>query len=376
MKQIADLYQSLNSDPAREKLGFSSEMEAANLELITSRNQQEAATSLGKWLHRFQPCLFGRVSAKLDRIHYCILNEADLLSQDEFIKRKVQQARQEWTRAAFEGRKSAFVILAVSEKLALAAPDIQLNQFAQRLCSLYLLEENISNDLVYTDEVFLEKPDSQRTTWRWLAGVNFFAAAADRRWWQDHRIPGGVGFSVNSVGHLVKSGALMQELNEVASDAAPLVSTKVDSLAKALEFAMRTIWNAADAASGKATQLLPLGDQALLPVRECPADLPGFLKEKNYCTYLGYYHTDVTLPSDYFLPDVRRSPRIHAQELDFTYLFRDHVDNPAYSTMGEGRRIRGDGPIGSPSLPGKTTKSEPIEVQISESLRLRDALGG
>lgn len=369
---VAGLYQKLTTDSLRADLGFSSDFHDTNEAIVNSKSHSDAEGHLAAWLHRSQPCLFGRVSAKLDRIHYCVLMENDLLGDDESIKRKIQQARRAWTRAAFEGRKSAFVVLAASEKLAHAAPDISMNRLAQRLCSLYLLEENIANDVIYTDEVFLEKPDGERATWKWLAGVNFFAAAGDRRWWQDHRVPGGIGFSVNSVGHLVKSGALLQELNELIPESSPLISTKIESLEKALEFAMRTIWNASTAASGKATELLPLGDTSQLPVTKCPAELPRFLQDKNYCAYRGYYHTDVTLPSDYFLPDVTRSNRIAPVDLDFTYLFGDHVDNPAYDTMGMGLRIRGGASAVVSS--GKLAKAAPASIPVSASARLSEAL--
>lgn len=373
-RQIADLYSKLHKDTYRKNIIFSIDMQAANAELLAAASEREAAETLSKWLHRFQPCLFGRISAKLGRIQYCILSERDLLGDDDSIKTKIQEARAEWTRDGFLGQKSGFVILALSEKLSEAAPDLAMNQFAQRLCSLYLDEESIANDIIYTDEVFLEKPGKERMTWKWLAGVNFFAAAADGRWWQDHRIPGGLGFSINSVGHLVKTGVLQQELNEaLLAGEEPLASSKIDSLKKALEFAMRTIWNASDAISGKATELLPLGDQNLLPTAKCPTNLPHFLESKNYCTYQGFYNTDVTLPKDYFLPDFQRPKRIRPLNLDFTYLFQDDIGNPAHITMGKGRRVRGSDHPRYESA-HKLAKAEPNVVRVSSSPRLLAAL--
>ena len=81
-----------------------------------------------------------------------------------------------------------------------------------------------------------------------MAGVNVFAAAADGRRWQDHRIPGGLGFSVNSVGHLVKSKIMQTALRDfrqiIGETSAPFPTTPVGSLPSALEFAMRTIHGA------------------------------------------------------------------------------------------------------------------------------------
>jgi hypothetical protein len=68
--------------------------------------------------------------------------------------------------------------------------------------------------------------------------------------------------------------------------------------------------------------------------------LPTNLKGKDFCEYVGYYHTDITIPSEYFRPDVQRPPTQTGRLLDFTYLFDDSVENPAFSEMGKGIRVR------------------------------------
>jgi hypothetical protein len=70
-------------------------------------------------------------------------------------------------------------------------------------------------DYAHLEQIYLQKPDARMTTWKWFAGVNYFCAQGDKRWWQDHRIPGGMAFSVNSVGHLVKSGMIAKAMNEL-----------------------------------------------------------------------------------------------------------------------------------------------------------------
>jgi hypothetical protein len=372
--RIADLYARLNPDPARDELGFSPEMAAAQDRMFApGAGADDISQTLAEWLNRHQPCLFGRMSAKAGLIRYCILNEADLLGADEAICDKIQAARTHWTREGFEGSKSGFIVLAVSPKLARAAPNDVLKRFVARLCALYLLEEEIEEDEIYLDEVFLENPAGRGTTWKWLAGVNVFSANGDRRWWQDHRIPGGLGFSVNSVGHMVKSKRLLtgvRELEEkLGEPGEDFATTKVgDTLESALEYAMRTIYNATQAVSGKATELLPLPDDLqTLPVTQCPAQLPRFLADKNYCEYQGYYHTDVTIPSDYFLPDVERPADVDPLRLDFTYLINNHVDNPSYRTVGSGRRIRG----AADSIESKILRAEPLEVPVDHFERPR-----
>jgi hypothetical protein len=335
----------LKPDDWRQQVGFSPEVEAVNRSLFESGiSKAESIRILSDWLQAHQPCLFGRIAAKHGALSYCSLNESDLEQSDDAIREKIQTSRLEWTREGFEGKKSGFIILAVSPRIAYARPSPEMRELARRLCYLYL-ETEIRMDHIHLDQIYLQQPGSRLTTWKWYTGVNYFCAQGDMRWWQDHRIPGGMAFSVNSVGHLVKSGIIanaMRELGELTGtpDEDYPVS-KVDSLDKALELAMRTIAMASETESGRATELLPLAsDRSEMPVPECPVKLSKLVSDKDYCEYRGWYHTDYTLPSEYFLPDVRRPTELKAHSLDFTYLFHQNIDNPDFRLMGEGHQIR------------------------------------
>lgn len=347
MDSMASLMARLTPDPWRRDVGFSADIDEANNILFSPRTtDQESIQTIGQWLQQNQPCLFGRIAAKLGFIRYCILKESDLLLPDEVIEQKIQHARRRWLRDAFEGKTSNFIIVATSPALSEAVPDQVVAQIAQRLCSLYL-RIDAGFDQIHHENIFLEKPGHDRMTWRWLAGVNYFCSQGDKRWWHDHRFPGGMAFSVNSVGHFVRSEKIanaMIELNRIlgVSDEEGWNDSKVDSLEKALVLAMRTISLASETSSGNSTQLLTLPTnlhESNLP--KCPVELPKSLLGKNYVEYVGYYHTDYTLPSEYFLPDVERSTSTPFF-LDFTYLFHKHVSNPDFFTMGEGQRIRED----------------------------------
>lgn len=377
----------LRPDEWRTQRGFSEEVDEANRLLFDPRlTRTEGEAVVGGWLQKWQPCLFGRIAAKLGSLTYCLLSEADLNEPDESIQAKIQAARVSWTREAFEGRKSGFIVLAVSPAIASAIPGPEVQDLARRLCFLYLQTE-IELDRIHLEDVFLEKPGARRTTWRWHAGVNYFCTQADRRWWNDHRIPGGLAFSVNSVGHLVKSGmiakamAQLDELTGAGTEQYP--ETRIDSLDKALELAMRTIAMASDTVSGKATELLPLpADRSQLPVSECPVKLSRLVADRNFCQYSGYYHTDVTLPPEYFLPDVERPGTARRHLLDFTYLFHKSVENPAHALMGEGQQIRSVSVGGaampplrdSESVQARQLKGHEEEVLINEHERLRESL--
>jgi hypothetical protein len=368
VRSIADIVSELSADPWRTQRAFDAEFAVAN-EKLFGASADDAASVLREWLSRHQPCLFGRIAAKRDLLTFCILDEEDLTKRDDQIRDKIQAARLQWTKVGYEGRKSGFIVLAISKRVAEAEPNATLQEFARRLCQLYLLDE-CGPDQILLDEIYLERPGPQRSVWKWVTGVNVFSAAGDGRWWQDHRIPGGLGFSVNSVGHMVKSSQLSDwtaELDRIFGDDATeqFAQRVVDSLPKALDFAMRTISKATDTVSGKATMLLQ--DPGNLPVK-CPVELSPSLKDKNYCEYAGYYHTDITIPSVYFRPEVQRPSAIERIILDFTYLFRNEVDNPAFHTMGAGRRVRGEAPE------DKTARAVPKLVSIDGETRLRSAL--
>jgi hypothetical protein len=342
METCAQLLAQLVPDSWREETGFTNEVLTAQAELYRVDSDEERALILAQWLERYQPCLFGRIAAKLGLISYCFLTEDDLRQPDDVIRDKIQYHRTAWTREGYHGTKSAFVLVALSERIATATPSAAVRELAKRLCSLYLLDDS-EEDRILCDDIFLEKPGSARVTWKWKTGVNYFSAQGDGRWWADHRIPGGMAFSVNSVGHMVKSGRLkdhMEKLNaEFGVSDEPWNASRVDSLPKALTLAMKTIANAVDTISGRATELLPL--QQIDAEIKCPVDLPPDLKGKSHCVYRGHYHTDYTIPSEYFSADVARPGGTQEYRLDFTYLFDDRAINPANMTMGKGQRTRG-----------------------------------
>lgn len=351
MPSIAKLMQNLVPDAWRDKKGFSQDIEFFNRQILDeSKSDEEISISLREWLEEYQPCLFGRLAAgKLDLLSFCIVREHDLGGSDTHIRDKIQRFRLLWKREAVQGLRSGFIILAVSPRIVHAEPNDALKELAKRLCFLYLREE-IEEDKIHTERLTLalpptaENPDED-PCYEWRVGVNVFAAAGDRRWWHDHRIPGGIAFSMNSVGHMTRNGALRRLADPNAK--APIVPLKgklgIDSLSAALKFAMLTISGAQDAPGGKATSLRKLDTKTYEALRpKCPfaSAVPPKLHLMDYRAYDGWYHTDVTVPSDYFYPDVERPGGVKRKDLDFTYLFDDSIENPDFETTGLGGRIR------------------------------------
>jgi len=375
---IGNLMTQLKADEWRAQTGFSPELQSTLDKTLEFRPGMEegVAAALSEWIRHHQPCLFGRIHAKQMAISYCLICEDALCGDEGKLGNLIQDSRLAWTKAGFAGRSSNFVIAAFSRALAVAVPDDTVKAIAKRVCSLYL-QEPIESDRVYLDRLWLEQPGSAQITWEWVAGVNYFSAQGDRRWWQDHRFPSGIAFSVNSVGHMVKAGKLaraMRDVEEVMGTASTdFRPPDVHSLKQSVSIAMRTIHNASNAPSGKATYLVPKESSA----PECPVEIPSPLDTFDCSQYKGHYHTDYTIPSEYFRPDVLRPHELRIHDLDFTYLFQDRLDNPDFDRMGEGRRIRLDELAPDLARDGSATKHArgvPIDVRIEDAPRLIKAL--
>lgn len=373
--KIAKLFARIQEDPWRKEVGFSEEMEETHRQLAIANDEENIISHIGNWLQKYQPCLFGRIAARLNLLSFCIITEEDLQGSDEKIQAKIQTARSKWTEQGFEGTKSGFILCILSKKLSYALPNEALLLLAKQICTYYLLED-IEQNQIYTDEIWLENPGREQATWKWIAGVNYFCANADKRWWQDHRFPGGMAFSVNSVGHMAKASGIskiMIELNKVVGlPPDNYVASKVDSLDEALEFAMRTIALASNAVSGKATELLD--DEKDAEHQTCPIKLPKQLEGKNCRQYRGYYHTDETIPSEYFLPDIERPENCGVHSLDFTYLFDSSISNPDFIKMGSGRQVRATTEKQELITNPKVLKSYPQDEEITQGSRLYEVL--
>jgi len=78
------------------------------------------------------------------------------------------------------------------------------------------------------------------------------------------------------------------------------------------------------------------------PDSPCPFPLiasDGVLEGMNWTTYLGWYHTDVTVPSEYFLSDQGRPQTIEFPiALDFSYLHSQR--EPDYKKLARGELIK------------------------------------
>jgi hypothetical protein len=334
---IRDLLDELPEDPWRQEHPFSGDVDACQQVLFragSSRSEMEQA--LNEWLAREQPCLFGRMEARQGRLAYCLLTENDLQRGDDHVRARIQEDRDAWRGRGLRGESHGFIIVAISPQIATAAVGLELLRFAQHLCGLYLGQND--PDRIYHDSLLLAlQGDSGIERREWKVGVNFFSAQGDGRWWRDHRFPGGIAYSMNSVGHMARHLAEVKVRRSVTL-AEQLAEVPRERLVYwALPTAMRTI-GIPQPGSTRGTWL---GERGHFPEdRELPPyeirervfrDLVGYSENR----YHGKYHTDETIPSPYF--DTSITTLAMAQEradLVFTYLHSPKDDD--YLTMGIG----------------------------------------
>jgi hypothetical protein len=332
MASVKQLMQSLKADVWRKDHPFSSEINEAN-KVIVNRfaTDIEKAKALALWLRSHQPCLFGRMAAAKGRMHYCILSDEDLYSSDSHIRAKIGQERLVWKQASLKNDRPAhgFILLAASEKINLAAPDDNLYRLACRLRDLWgcvVDRDKYGNDVAW-ETLFLRDPTHQQYV-KFTFSLDFFGAQGDGRWWHDHRVPGGIAFTANSIGHMARS----REWYE----------SKGPQIEWAVELAMLTVDAAAQTEWGKAIWLEDLKDGAPARGHGCPFKDSAAIKEKlrlkDWSYYAGYLSTDHSVRKELFRMDASVPGDVSRKWLqDLTYLYDEK--EPDRKTFMDGEVI-------------------------------------
>ena len=168
----------------------------------------EVIDALNHWCESRQPCQFGKVAAKRNQIYFCYLKERDLADGDQAIREKIAAARKQWKQRAVKDTDRpphSFVLVCGSRNLELAAPDDNLRRFASRLLELTGWKPDRrarrGKNAIISDYLYLRHPQTGAYH-GFRFNIDFFAAAGDGTWWQDHRFPGGIAFTANAVGHM------------------------------------------------------------------------------------------------------------------------------------------------------------------------------
>jgi hypothetical protein len=373
---VTELLDALREDNWRKDHAFAEDMRIAHQVLLHPfSDDDEKQEALALWLQKNQPCVFGRVAAKLGKVYYCFLTEADLRRPDSEIRNKVQRAKNQWKQWSLEGASArhSFMLVVASTRIALAAPDRTLKALATQLRSLFTTDfaaDEEANDLGF-QAMYLRNPGDGRA-YKFTIIMDFFAAAGDGRWWCDHRVPGGFAFSFKSLGHMVKSKEWY------GGEKTPLEW--------ALKLAMTTIANAGEHPSfGKATWLNDLNNgKPLKPQYACPfsnrSALPAILQNKDWTTYAGFHHSDHSIRDEFFLE--KEAPLNLNQPflIDFSYIYaRDKTQD---SELMEGVPVSDEDVYADIGRPDEWRRAAPRKrgggfgrpaaavAEINEALRL------
>lgn len=308
------------SDAMRAKTPFSEDIEATNAVLFNPKySKRTKVRAYRKWLEQNQPCVFGRIAAKSQNVFICLLEEHEILAMkagDGDLHDTLQDYRQVWKRYAFEGLVSSFVIVIVAPSLVAKQPDGGLKEIARRLLELYMEIDRIDDNTYHTQReyVFLRRvSEGTPSLLKFSTLPNIFCAQGDRRWWHDHRTPGGLMVTSNALGHFMYCRGRGQ----------------LDAPAKiwALENAMRTINNAYSGSRKgapkfcPATNLVPAGTDESSPLKPTSE-----LVKYSVDHYEGYFHTDHLIPSVYFEPKQRKEPPPRYADLTFRYIYDESAD--------------------------------------------------
>ena len=346
MTIVRELFARLSGDAWRVTHPFSDDMLQANALLHnTAATEDEMAECLSLWCQNKQPCQFGKIAANRNRIHFCFLRE-EAVSQwsDDEIAEKISEEKRLWKqRAAFDIERAAhsLVIVVASLRVALAAPDKHLRAFSDRILELAGWGANRRGarriNTVTSDYLYLRNPIDS-VLYGFQFNVDFFACTGDGRWWHDHRFPGGIAFTANSPGHMMR----FREWYE----------SKLQSESWALKQAMLTIHNAAPTkstegddpiAQGRVTWLRALGTygQPLVKGVSCPiSSVPGQLEGKDWTRYEGLLHTDHAVREELFVDRDQAPTSSRPYLMDFTYLYDNK--QPDFSEFSFGKRFTED----------------------------------
>jgi hypothetical protein len=247
---VFDLLDTLSGDEWRKTNDFSTDFyEVGKVLLNPYARVDEKKSAIRCWLAKYQPCVFGRLAAKTDRLRIVILEERDLQDSDENLQERLKAERSIWKRESLEGGgKHGFLLAVLSDKLQFAAPDNAYRALASHLRRLLVPQMQTVRDLVGNDltmeYLYLRSP-VDKALFRFKVILDFFASAGDRRWWHDHRFPGGLAFTLNSLGHMLRTREWYEN--------------KIDLLEWSAKLGMQTIANANPHPEfGPATRLLDL----------------------------------------------------------------------------------------------------------------------
>jgi hypothetical protein len=327
-------YHSLD-DRFRKTHPFSEDIESAQAILFNPRyDKWKKLDAYRRWLIGGQPCLFGKAAARNKQVFICLLEEHEILCMkngDDDLRDTIQDHRQVWKRYALDEPFSSFLVVLLSKRLVNKEPGDKLKEVCRRLLELYMEVDRVNDDMILPQReyVFMRVPQKESETKLLRFGTlpNVFCAQGDKRWWHDHRTPGGIMITSNALGHF-----------EYYRNGEGVLGDKEKT--HALDNAMRTISNAfgndkkrRGLAHCPATKLVPLAEGEATPIRE-----GSDLHKHSPSHYEGFFHTDHLIPSAFFSKDRDPKELTLYNNLSFQYIYDaegDPVDHKELMTGAE-----------------------------------------
>jgi hypothetical protein len=317
------------ADRLRSRVAFSPDIQAAQAILFNPKyNRQAKIAAYRDWLENNQPCVFGRVAAKNKNVFVCLLEHNEILRMqngDKDLIDTIQDHRQVWKRLALEGLTSSFVILVVSPRLVGREPDDGLKEICRRLMEVYM-QVAVADNSFHTQREYVYLRRSESVVLKFSTLPNIFCAQGDRRWWHDHRTPGGIMITSNALGHFMyaRSKKAILETSECTW---------------ALENAMRTISNAQPKPSGGKTTFAHCPATFLVSRQsKDPAPLKSSSPFANFSPdhYEGYFHTDHLIPAAFFQKDRDPKNLQKYDDLSLRYIFDPSEDPEGHAELMAG----------------------------------------
>lgn len=323
---VRDLMNRLREDEFRRSHPFSEDLKLVQDVLFHPyADDGDRELALRSWFQRQQPCLFGRVAAAMDTLHVHFLLDRDLTESDQHITGRIREGLSGWKQRSVSPGPTVstpahgFALVLASSRLSYAEPNDTTYQLALEILKLWGCRHTVEpHGDVYWEDLYLQNPKDKSYV-KFSFSVDFFGAAGDGRWWHDHRMPGGFGFTANSVGHMRR----YREWYEGKGDQNDWV----------LSTAMKTIAGAADTPYGRATWLRPLNNGVpFVPGVLCPfKTVRSELEAMDWTRYGGHLHTDHSVRPELFRAAPEKSAALTREEWlqDFQYLYDpssiDHV---------------------------------------------------
>jgi hypothetical protein len=344
MHTINELLQRLQGDTLRKSRRFSDDIREAN-ELLHNRAafDDERWDCMRTWCQTKQPCQFGIRAAQDNRIHFSFLtHEAISRWSDSEIAAKILEDKKLWKqRAAFDPQRAAhsFMLVVASQEVALAAPDANLEAFSNRLLELagwsvgaHRFARRVNE--ISSDFLYLRNPQDGRL-YGFQFNVDFFACAAHDRWWHDHRAPGGIAFTANSLGHMRAFREwYLKKPGDASEWAVRMAMATIDSAEPGM---VPNKPNTPAPAGGRVTWLRPLEDGKPF-VCDVPSPLkktPSSLQNRDWTKYEGFLHTDHAVRSEFFqdreVPSTFEKPYV----MDFMYIYAQNQGEFVEFTQGK-----------------------------------------